>query len=82
MWQEVAIGAADDPEQALANAGVFASGSPVCYLTTGQLAAVEADLAAMEQGAQSPEITSWFVGDCLLRAARANNRMPSRSDYR
>lgn len=75
------MAAADDPEQALAEAGVFASGTAICYLTADQRAAVEADLAAMEQGAQSVEITSWFVSDCLLRAARANNRVTSRSGW-
>ena len=78
----MATGAPDDPEQVLANAGVFASSTAVCYLTADQRAAVEADLVAMEQGVQSVEITSWFVGDCLLRAARANNRMPARGGWR
>ena len=72
--QEAARGA-EDPEQALARAGVAASGSAVCYLTREQLSAVETDLEVMEQS-MSVEVTAWFVTDCLLRAARANNRMP------
>ena len=73
--QEVVKGASEEPEQALAVAGVAADGSAVCYLTREQLAAVVADLEAMEE-TLSVELTSWFVTDCLLRAARANNRMP------
>ena len=73
--QEVVRGANEEPEQALAAAGVAAGGSAVCHLTRGQLAAVVADLDAME-ATLSIEVTAWFVTDCLLRAARANNRVP------
>ena len=73
--QEVARGA-EEPEQALAAAGVSASSSAVCYLTRGQLGAIVADLEAMEESL-SVEMTAWFVTDCLLRAARANHRMPT-----
>jgi hypothetical protein len=70
-----AVRGAEDPEQALARADVAASSSAVCYLTREQLRAIEADLEAMEQS-MAVEITAWFVSDCLLRAGRANSRMP------
>jgi len=73
--QEVAR-SADDPLAALAAQGVYIRDSAVCYLTPCQLAAVSADLAAMED-TLALELTSWLVSDCLMRAARANQRAPA-----
>ena len=46
------------------------------YLTPAQLAAVQADLEEMEQD-MSFEFTAYVLFDCLQRASRANDRMPS-----
>lgn len=73
--QECAL-SASDPQEALAAQGVYLRDSAIYYLTGRQLAAIRADLEAMEESV-SVELTSWFVGDCLMRAARANSRMPS-----
>lgn len=63
-------------EAELLRQGVYMqSSSAVCWLTPGQLAGVVADLTAMESNLNF-EITSWLVNDCLVRAERANNRMP------
>lgn len=65
-----------DPVQALTAQGVFIRDSAVYYLTPAQLASVEEELQAMEES-MGFEVTAWIVTDCLLRAARANDRMPS-----
>ncbi len=75
IMQEVAR-SADDPVSALAAQGVYLRDSAVYYLTPCQLAAITADLEAMEDS-MAVELTSWFVSDCLMRAARANERMPA-----
>jgi hypothetical protein len=62
--------------QALTAQGVFIRDSAMYYLTPAQLASIEEELQAME-GTLSFEVTAWIVTDCLLRAARANERMPS-----
>jgi hypothetical protein len=76
VLQDVAR-SAKDPQQALAEQGVCLRDSAIHYLTSSQLAAITADLEAMEESL-SVELTLWFVSDCLMRAARANSRMPSR----
>ncbi len=67
---------ADDPVSELAAQGVYIRDSAVFYLTPCQLAAVTADLEAMKDS-MAVELTSWLVSDCLMRAARANERMPA-----
>lgn len=73
--QEVAKGG-EDPVSELAAQGVYIRESAVCYLTPCQLAAITADLEAMEDSL-AVELTSWLVNDCLVRAVRANERMPA-----
>ena len=73
--QEVAKGG-EDPVSELAAQGVYIRESAVCYLTPGQLSAITADLEAMEDSL-AVELTSWLVSDCLMRAVRANERMPA-----
>lgn len=75
LLQEVAR-SADDPVSVLAAQGVYLRDSAVFYLTPCQLAAITADLEAMEDS-MALELTSWFVSDCLMRAARANERIPA-----
>jgi len=65
-----------DPAQALAAQGVYIRESAVYYLTPPQLAAIEAEMRTMEDS-MSFEVTAWIVLDCLQRAARDNDRMPS-----
>lgn len=65
-----------DPAQALAAQGVYIRESAVYYLTPPQLAAIEAEMRSMEDS-MSFEVTAWILLDCLQRAARANDRMPS-----
>ena len=62
--------------QALASQGLYIRDTAAYYLTPAQLAAIEAELRAMEDS-MSFEVTAWVVTDCLMRAARANERMPS-----
>ncbi|BDA47221.1 hypothetical protein COCOBI_10-0660 [Coccomyxa sp. Obi] len=78
LWRELqeVARSADDPVTALAAQGVYLRESAVYYLTPCQLAAITADLEAMEDS-MALELTSWFVSDCLMRAARANERMPA-----
>lgn len=73
--QEVAR-ASSDPVAALRQQGLYIRDSAMYYLTPAQLAAVEAELEAME-ASMSFEVTAWVVTDCLQRAARANERMPT-----
>ena len=73
--QEVAR-SSSDPLQALASQGLYIRDTAAYYLTPSQLAAIEAELRAMEES-MSFEVTAWVVTDCLYRAARANERMPS-----
>ena len=65
-----------DPVQALASQGLYIRDTAAYYLTPAQLAAIEAELTAMEDS-MSFEVTAWVVTDCLMRASRANERMPS-----
>lgn len=65
-----------DPVEALASQGLYIRDSAAYYLTSAQLGAIEAELRAMEESL-SFEVTAWVVTDCLMRAARANERMPS-----
>ncbi|EIE23375.1 hypothetical protein COCSUDRAFT_62912 [Coccomyxa subellipsoidea C-169] len=78
LWRELqeVVKGADDPVSELAAQGVYIRDSAVYYLTPCQLAAVTADLEAMEDS-MAVELTSWLVSDCLMRAARANDRMPA-----
>ncbi|CAK0787765.1 hypothetical protein CVIRNUC_010987 [Coccomyxa viridis] len=78
MWRELqeAATSGGDPVQALLQQGVSIRDSAVYYLTPAQLAAVQADLEEMEQD-MSFEFTAYVLFDCLQRASRANDRMPS-----
>lgn len=63
---------AEDPEQALSAAGVYASSGAVTWLTPAQKACLVAELELMERQL-SFEMTAYYVTDCLLRAARVAN---------
>ena len=76
VWLQEAANSGSDPVQALLQQGVSIRDSAVHYLTPAQLAAVQADLEEMEQD-MSFELTAYLLFDCLQRAARANERMPS-----
>ncbi len=73
--QEVAR-SGSDPVEALGSQGLYVRNTAAYYLTPAQLAAIEAEMRAMEES-MSFEFTAWVVTDCLMRAARANERMPS-----
>ncbi len=72
--QELVRGEAE-PEAALQRAGLcFSYDAAVCWVTPGQLAVLEEELAAMEE-TLSYELTGYYITDCLLRAKHANDRV-------
>ena len=66
----------EDPEAALAQAGVSSSSQAVHWLSPQQHAGVTALLSSMEGALHAWEPTHWHLTDCLLRARRANARTP------
>lgn len=75
LWEElqaVVVGA-DDPLEALRVAGVMASESAVCFLTRGQLGALEEEMERM-CSSWAFDAAAFYVSDCLARARVVNNR--------
>ena len=62
------------PEANLMKAGLRLPSGALQWLTSAQHAAIVELLEAMEE-TRTFESTAWILGDCLLRAQRANGRM-------
>lgn len=60
-------------EEALLAVGIRTQGGVLTWLTAAQRAAVDELMAEVEQTFEF-EVTAWYLGDCLLRAERANRR--------
>lgn len=74
QWRELqalACSNQDDPESALRQALVSFQPGAICFLTLEQLGAVADMLEEMEL-TLSFEVSSWLLGDAMLRASRAN----------
>ena len=73
-----AAAAGDDPEAALAAAGVRAGEGAVVWLTPAQHDALTSELRAASAGLDglAMEAAAYYLADCLLRARLANGRAP------
>ena len=71
---QVACEGSGTPAANLMAAGLRLPSGALQWLTPAQHAAIVELLEAMEE-TRTFESTAWIVGDCLLRAQRANGRM-------